>query len=124
MVNRVARLRRALYRSILLSLLLLWCTSVSLMPARAAVGATAPSNSACACCNPAPGTPERASSVVCNALPQTVVKDLTLPLGTSVILAEAHSGLFEWEDVAPPLRAAPPRLAGPPLYLRLHHLLN
>lgn len=123
MTNRMARLHGALYRGIVLSLLLLWCTSFSLMPTRAAADAAAQPSSNCACCTSTSGTPEHTSSVVCNALPHTVVKDLTLPLGASVILAAAHSVLFEWEDVAAPLRAAPPPLAGPPLYLRLLRLL-
>jgi hypothetical protein len=123
MTNRVARMHGAFYRGILMSLLLLWCTSFSLLPAHAAADATPQPSSACACCNPTSGTTEHASSVVCNVLPHAVVNDLTLPLGTPVILAAAHSVLFEWEDVAAPLRAAPPPLAGPPLYLRLLRLL-
>lgn len=124
MTNRMARVRGALYRGILLSILLLWCTSFSLMPTHAAADAAAQPNSNCTCCNPTSGTTEHASSVVCNALPHTVIKDLTLPLGTSVIPAAAHSAPFEWEDVAAPFRAAPTPLAGPPLYLRLHRFLN
>jgi hypothetical protein len=124
MMNRPAKSHRASYGASLLSLLLLWCTSFAPLPTHAAADAAAQPNSACACCNPASGTTERASSVVCNALPQGVVQDFTLPPGPSVILAAAHSILLEWEDVAAPIRAAPTRVAGPPIYLRLLRLLN
>ena len=118
----MASLRRAGYSGIVLSLVLLWCMSFGPLPARAAAEAATQPSPACACCNPASGMPECAS--VCNAPQQTVVKDLALPVGPSVVLAAAHSALFEWEDVAAPLRAARMPLAGPPLYLRLHRLLN
>lgn len=121
-MNRVASPRRALYGGILLSLVLLWCMSFAPLPARAAAEAAIQPSPACACCNPASGMPECGS--VCNAPQQTVIKDLAPPLGATALLAAAHSEPFEWEDVAAPLRAARTPLAGPPLYLRLHRLLN
>lgn len=121
-MNRVASPRRALYGGVLLSLVLLWCMSFGPLPARAAAEAATQPSPACACCNPTSGMPECGS--VCNAPQQTVTKELALPLGASVVPAAAHSEPFEWEDVAAPLRAARMPLAGPPLYLRLHRLLN
>jgi len=122
MMNRVARPRRAFYGGILLSLVLVWCMSVGAQPARAAAEAAAQPGPTCACCNPASGMPECAS--VCNAPQQMAIKNLALPLGPSVVLAATHSALLEWKDVAAPLRVARTPLAGPPLYLKHHRLLN
>lgn len=121
-MNRVARPRHAFYGGILLSVVLLWCMSFAPLPARAAAEAATQPSPACACCNPASGMPECAS--VCNAPQQTVMKDLAPALGATVLLTAALSEPFEWEDVSAPLRGARTPLTGPPLYLRLHRLLN
>lgn len=121
-MNRIAKPRGAFYGGIVLSLVLVWCMSVGAQPARAAADAATEPASTCACCNTASGAPECAS--VCNAPQQTAIKDLALPLGASVVPAATHSALLEREDVAAPLRAARTPVAGPPLYLRLHRLLN
>lgn len=122
MMSQVARARRALYGGIPLSLVLLWCMSFGPLPARAAAEAATQPSPVCACCNPASGMRECAS--VCNAPQQTVMKDLAPALGATVLLTAALSEPFEWEDVSAPLRGARTPLTGPPLYLRLHRLLN
>ena len=121
-MNRVASPRRALYGGILLSLVLLWCTALGALPARAAADPSVQAPSDCACCNPASGMPECAS--VCNAPQQTAIKDVALPPSAPFSMAAAQPAPVKWEDAAAPLRPARTLLAGPPRYLRLHRLLN
>ena len=122
MLNEVTKPRGAFIGGILLSLVLLWCISFGPLPASAAPPAASPPVPACGCCNPASVAPECAP--VCSNPQPTVIKDLTLLPGPSVVPAAAGSALLEREDLAPPLRVARAQVAGPPLYLRLHRLLN
>jgi hypothetical protein len=124
MKHRTARPRGVLYRAILPSLLLLWCTTFGLMPALAAPEAAPGAGSSCGCCSPAPGTTDHDSSVLCSALPQAIVVDVSLPPGPATIPAARHSGLLEWNQSAAPLPATSPLFKGPPLYLALLRLRN
>lgn len=124
MEHRTARSRGVLYRAILPSLLLLWCTTFGLMPAHAAPDAASGTGSGCGCCSPVSDTSEYSSSDLCNALVPTAVKDATLPpdfctnlAGTSPVL------LVEWKEVGSLLRAASPPPSGPPPYLKFLRLL-
>lgn len=122
MMNRVARPRRSLYGGILLSLVLLWCMALGPLPASAAADPSVQPLPDCACCGTASGTSDCVS--VCNAPQLVVAKDLGLPPSLSVPAAAAHSALVEWKAVATGLHPSRTQLAGPPLYLRLHRLLN
>ncbi len=124
MPDREARLRRTACFRTLLSLLLLWCTSVSLVPAFAGADNAAKTGSNCACCSPASGTAEHASSGVCNALAPAAVKDFTLPSDSCTNVVETSPVLLvEWKEVGSPLRAASPPPSGPPPYLKQLRLL-
>lgn len=118
-MNRVASPRRAWYGGILFSLVLLWCTALGSVPTRAAADPAVERLPACESTSAVPDCVP-----VCNAPQQGIAKEPALPPSASVVLAAAHSEPFEWEDVAAPLRAARMPLAGPPLYLKLHRLLN
>lgn len=124
MTYRTARPHGVLFRAILPSLLLLWCTTFGLMPALAAPEAAAGAGSGCACCSPAPDTMEHDSSVVCSALPQATVNDVMLPPDPATIPAGTRSGLLQWDPLAAPFVATSAPFNGPPLYLTLHRLQN
>lgn len=118
-MNRVASPRRALYGGILLSFMLLWCTALGPLPARAAAD---PAVERLPACEPASTAPDCVP--VCNAPQQGVAKEPAPPPSASVTVAAAHSALLEWATTAAPLRPARAPLAGPPLYLTLHRFLK
>lgn len=124
MKHRTARSRGAVYRAILPSFLLLWCTTFGLMPALAAPDGASGAGSACACCIPAPGTTDHDSSVVCSALPQASTIDVALLPGPATIPGASNSGLVEWNPLAAPILVTSPLFKGPPLYLALLRLRN
>lgn len=118
-MNQVVSPHRAFYGGILLSVVLLWCTALGPLPARAAADAAVERLPACESTSAVPDCVP-----VCNAPQQGIAKEPALPPSASVTIAAAHSALFEWRTIATPRRPARVQLAGPPLYLRLHRLLN
>lgn len=124
MPDREARPRRTACFRMLLSLLLLWCTSASIAPAYAGADNAAQTGESCGCCSPVSGTSEHLSSDLCNALVPTAVKDVTLPLDFCTNFAgPSPVFLVEWKDVGSRLRAASPPPSGPPPYLKQLRLL-
>lgn len=121
-INRVANPRRAWYRGMLLSLVLLWCMALGSFPASAAAHPSVQPLSDCACCGTASGASDCVS--VCNAPQHVVAKDLGLLPSIPVPAAGAHHALVEWKTVATSLHSPRTLLAGPPLYLKLHRFLN
>lgn len=118
-MNRVASARRTVYGGILLSLVLLWCTALGLLPARAAAE---PSVQPLSSCNSASVGADCPS--VCNAPLQAAADEQAPPSGGLVIAPAVPLAPLVRIDVATPLHLARAPLAGPPLYLRLHRLLN
>lgn len=120
-MNRITYPRRALNGGILIALVLLWCTMSSALPVWAA-GDSAVQQLPGSACQPVPGALGCVS--VCNAAKHGVAQGSALPPNLPTTVAVTCRALVEWNTVAEPFN--PPRrlLAGPPLYLTLHRLLN
>lgn len=98
------------------------CTALGPMPAQAAAQESVQPVPGSACCDSASTLPNSVS--VCNAPQQVVAKKPALLPDTPLPVATVRQAPAEWHTVAASANPRRTLLAGPPLYLRLHRLLN